>query len=90
MNPEERKAKQREYHRKWAAANPEKVREYRRRFELKHPGQIAEWKRAWQAANPGKRAESNRRYQSNLRRLAALGRQAEATGMKPKPQEPRG
>ena len=51
-----------EYYRKWAAANPEKVREASRKWRTNNPEKARESQRKWRANNPEKAREYYKKW----------------------------
>ena len=62
--------KQREYSRKWNAANPEKERERKRKWAAANPEIVRERTRKWAAANPEKVREAKEKWRAANREQA--------------------
>ena len=56
--------KDREYSRKWNAANPEKVKEYKKKWYAANTEKKKEINRKWYAANPEKQRKANRKWKA--------------------------
>ena len=56
--------KQREYNKKWRAANREKERERKRKWAAANPEKDRERKKKWEAANPERVREIKRKYEA--------------------------
>jgi hypothetical protein len=71
----ERKARQREYTRRWRLANAEKVREYNQRWRLANIEKAREYNRRWYLANIEKVREYRRRWRlANVEKRRESGR----------------
>jgi hypothetical protein len=61
-NPADATARRREYKRKWATENRDRIREQRRRYRAANRDKIAAEKRQWAVSNRDKISEQGRRY----------------------------
>ncbi len=73
---DEQRERQREYQRRWRAANPDKVREQKARYQAANPEKAREGRRRWRQANPEKAKAATKRWREANREHVETVRKA--------------